>query len=278
MRHSLSALVLLVVLGTMSTMALAGDGPWSSFEKGTLNPGELSQATPADVGLPFERVAIASGDRKLDGFLVRADASCKPALALLIFHGRGETVADWIAVQKYLHGKCVSSLVFDYSGHGRSSPPGTIDNMNEDGVAVLDAFLKLFPATGRRCLLSHSLGGGPMLYAATHGATKPDCVIAASPFSSLRDIAIRGGAPEQAMLKLPDVWNNVEAARGVSIPLLWVHSRSDKTIPFDLGQRVYDAKEGAKTSNVIDGFDHNAIYKEMPDAIWSPIIAFATTK
>jgi hypothetical protein len=26
---------------------------------------------------------------------------------------------------------------------------------------------------------------------------------------------------------------------------------------------------------VIDGFDHNAIYKEMPDAIWSPIIEFA---
>ncbi|MBR0935365.1 alpha/beta hydrolase [Bradyrhizobium jicamae] len=278
MRRSLSALILCVAVTTLPVMALAGDGPWSSFEKGTLNPGELSQATPADVGLPFERVSIPSGDRKLDGFLVRADASCRPALALLIFHGRNETVADWIAVQKYLHDKCVSSLVFDYSGHGKSSPPGTIDNMNADGVAALDAFLKLFPATGRRCLLSHSLGGGPMLYAATHGAAKPDCAIAASPFSSLRDIAIRGGAPEQAILKLPDVWNNVDAARSLSIPLLWVHSRSDKTIPFDLGQKVYDAKEGAKTSDVIDGFDHNAIYKEMPDAIWSPIIAFATAK
>lgn len=278
MRHSLSALILLAVLSTVSTMARAEDGPWSSFEKGTLNPGELSQATPADVGLPFERVVIPSSDRKLDGFLVRADATCEAAPARLIFHGRGETVADWIAVQKFLHDKCVSSLVFDYSGHGRSSPPGTIDNINADSVAALDTFLKLFPATGRRCLLSHSLGGGPMLYAATHGDAKPDCVVAASPFSSLRDIAIRGGAPEQAMLKLPDVWNNVEAAGHLSIPLLWVHSRSDKTIPVDLGQRVYDAKPGAKTSDMIDGFDHNAIYKEMPDAIWSPIIAFAKTK
>ena len=278
MRHSLSALILFAVLTTISTMGRAEDGPWSSFEKGTLNPGELSKATPADVGLRFERVSIASGDRKLDGFLVRAEASCQSAAALLIFHGRGETVADWIAVQKFLHDKCVSSLVFDYSGHGRSSPPGTIDNINADGVAALDAFLRLFPATGRRCLLSHSLGGGPMLYAATHGDARPDCVIAANPFSSLRDIAIRGGAPEQAMLKLPDVWNNVDAASHLSVPLLWVHSRSDKTIPVDLGQRVYDAKQGAKVSDVIDGFDHNAIYKEMPDAIWSPIIAFATTK
>jgi alpha-beta hydrolase superfamily lysophospholipase len=265
-----------MALTTRPTVTLAADGsPWSSFEKNTLNPGELSQATPADVGLPFERVSFPSNGRQLDGFLVRAEASCQPALALLIFHGRGETVADWINVQKFLRGKCISSLVFDYSGHGRSSPPGTIDNINEDSVAALDTFLSIFPAAGRRCLLGHSLGGGPLLYAATNGKSTADCVIVASPFSSLRDIAIRGGAPEQVILKLPDVWNNVEAARRLQIPLFWVHSRTDKTIPIDLGQKVYDAKTGAKAADVIDGFDHNAIYKEMPDAIWSPIIEFA---
>jgi pimeloyl-ACP methyl ester carboxylesterase len=239
MRNWWSAVVLFAVMATNSTLALAaGDSPGGSFEKGTLNPGVLSQATPADAGLAFERVSIPSNGRELDGFLVRADASCQPAVALLIFHGRGETVADWIAVQKFLHGKCVSSLVFDYSGHGRSSPPGTIDNMNEDSVAALEAFLKAFPATSRRCLLSHSLGGGPLLYAATHTAARPDCVIVASPFSSLRDIAIRGGAPEAVILKLPDVWNNVEAARNLTIPMLWVHSRTDKTIPIDLTEGV----------------------------------------
>jgi pimeloyl-ACP methyl ester carboxylesterase len=243
MRNWRSALVVFTAMTMSATMALAaGDSPWGSFEKGTLNPGVVSQATPADVGLAFERVSIPSNGRQLDGFLVRADASCQPAAALLIFHGRGETVADWIDVQKFLHGKCVSSLVFDYSGHGRSNPPGTIDNMNEDGVAAIEAFLKAFPATGRRCLLSHSLGGGPLLYAATHSAERPDCVVVASPFSSLRDIAIRGGAPEAVILKLPDVWNNVEAARNLTIPMLWIHSRTDKTIPIDLGQKVYDAK------------------------------------
>jgi hypothetical protein len=203
-------LILVMTLAMRSAMTLAADGsPWSSFEKNTLNPGELPPATPADVGLPFERLSIASNGRQLDAFLVRAEPSCRPAPALLIFHGRNETIADWIGVQKYLHGKRISSLVFDYSGHGRSSSPGTIDNLNEDSVAALDGFMKLFPAAG---LLSHSLGGGPLLYAATHSGAAPDCVIVASPFSSLRDIAIGGGAPEEVILKLPDVWNNVEAA------------------------------------------------------------------
>jgi alpha-beta hydrolase superfamily lysophospholipase len=275
MRRWQSALTLLILVTMRSAIALADDGsPWASFEKGKLNPGELSQATPADVGLAFERVSIPSNGRQLDGFLVGAEASCERAPALLIFHGRGETVADWIGVQKFLHDKCVASLVFDYSGHGRSSPPGTIENINEDSIAAIGAFLKVHPTFGRRCLLSHSLGGGPMLYGATHSDAKPDCVIVANPFSSLRDIAIRGGAPEQVILKLPDVWNNVEAARNLSIPLLWVHSRSDKTIPIDLGQRVYDAAAGEKVADVVDGFDHNAIYKQLPDAIWSPIIEF----
>jgi uncharacterized protein len=271
-------LILVVTLGMRSVMTLAADGsPWSAFEKSTLNPGELSPATPADVGLAFERLSIPSNGRQLDAFLVRAEPSCRPAPALLIFHGRNETIADWIGVQNYLHGKCISSLVFDYSGHGTSSPPGTIDNLNEDSLAALDEFMKLFPAAGRRCLLSHSLGGGPLLYAATHNGAAPDCVIVASPFSSLRDMAIGGRAPEQVILTLPDVWNNVEAARRLTVPLLWLHSRSDKTIPINLGQRVYDAKAGAKAAAVVDGFDHNAIYKEMPDAIFSPIIEFAKT-
>jgi hypothetical protein len=93
MRHWLSALTFLIVLATRSNMALAGDGsPWGSFEK---HPGKLPQATPVDVGSPFERISIPSNGRQLAGFLVRAETSCQPALALLMFHGRGETVADW---------------------------------------------------------------------------------------------------------------------------------------------------------------------------------------
>jgi hypothetical protein len=84
--------------------------------------------------------------------------------------------------------------------------------------------------------------------------------VSASPHWSLRDIAIRGGAPEQVILKLPDVWNSAEAARRLSIPLFWLHSRSYKTIPIDLGQQVYDAKAGAEADDLIDRFDHNAIY------------------
>jgi fermentation-respiration switch protein FrsA (DUF1100 family) len=118
------------------------------------------------------------------------------------------------------------------------------------------------------------MGGGPMLYAAVNADFEPDCVVMASPFSSLRGMAVLGGLPKLFAFVMPDVWDNVGAVKGVSAPLMWVHSRADTTIPIAFGKMVYDTKSGFKTAVVVDGFSHNAIYDELPDAIWLPIIKF----
>jgi len=276
-RRLLKAVTLAVLglAGVVIGVTLAGSyNPWSSFEKRTLNPGFRSAATPADLGLKFERVAIPSGPRVLDGFLVRAEASCPETAAVLIFHGRGETIADWIKVQQRLHDSCISSLVFDYSGHGRSTPPGTIDNLNADAVAADQFFLKAFPPNERRCLLSHSMGGGPMLYAATRPGLAPDCVVIASPFASLRAMAVLGGLPRWLSFIMPDKWDNVEMAGHLRSAMLWIQSNADTTIPIAQGRKVYDAKIGPKKAVILNGFGHNAIYKEMPPEIWSAITSF----
>ena len=192
--------------------------------------------------------------------------------AVLIFHGRGETVADWVKAQRRLHEACITSMVFDYSGHGRSDGPGTIANLDDDAIAAYEAFVKLTPGA-RRCLLSHSMGGSPMLWAASHVAGV-DCIVVASPFSSLTSIAERGGLPNLLGALMPDVWDNAAAAAKVHAPLLWIHSRADRTLPIAEGQAVFDAAPQPKTAVVLDGYDHDAIYEKLPDAIWGPVTAF----
>jgi alpha-beta hydrolase superfamily lysophospholipase len=263
-----------LALGAVALMLAGCGGSLQSFEKKTLNPGLRSNATPADLGVPFERVSIPSGSRRLDGFLVRADAACPQTGAVLIFHGRNETIADWTKGQKALRDRCISSLAFDYSGHGRSSPGGTVEHLNADSIAAYGAFLKTFPATEPRCLLSHSMGGGPLLYAAVQASKAPDCVVLASPFSSLRAMAIAGGLPKPLGFLMPDVWNNARAAAALRSPVLWLHSQTDTTIPIASGRTVYDAKTEPKTALVLRGFNHNAIYDKAPAEIWSPIAAF----
>jgi alpha-beta hydrolase superfamily lysophospholipase len=266
-----------LVIG-LGAIALSGCGRvWAPFEHSTLNPGFRSAATPADVGLKFDRVSIPSGGRRLDSFVVRAEPSCPRTAAVLIFHGRGETIADWVKVQRVLYDTCISSMTFDYSGHGRSSPPGTIDNLNADSLVAYDAFTKLFRG-GRRCLLSHSLGAGPMLHAAVRAGVAPNCVVVASPFSSLREMAVRDGMPHWLSWLASDAWDNIEMAGQLRAPMLWMHSTSDRTIPIELGRSVFAAKTGVKLAVTVSGFNHNAIYEATPREIWTPVTAFILGK
>jgi alpha-beta hydrolase superfamily lysophospholipase len=266
--------LLTMMLSAIATEVAGQSSSLAAFETKTLNPGVVSEETPASAGVSFERVSIPSGSRQLDAFIVRAEQTCQPSAAVLIYHGRGETIADWVKVQRFLHDRCISSVAFDYSGHGHSSPNGTIDHLNEDAVAAASYFLERFSKSQRRCLLSHSLGGGPLLYAIAEGDMKPDCVVLGSPWSSFRAMAVLGGMPKAAEASMPDVWNNVSAARKLPSPLLWVHSENDRVIPLAFGRETFEAAPQPKSELVLPDFDHNAIYRQIPSEIWDPIARF----
>jgi alpha-beta hydrolase superfamily lysophospholipase len=253
-------------------MGWLGD-PWASFEKNTLNPGFRSSASPGEFGLVYRRIVIHSGFRRLEGFFVPSAPDCAGRNAVLVFHGRNETIADWVKVQQRFHQACIASMVFDYSGHGHSDGPGTIANLNADAIAAFEQFVRLTPGF-RHCLLSHSMGGGPMLWAAMSILSGPDCIVIASPFSSLRSMAVRGGMPVWFSYVMPDVWDNASAVTRIHAPLLWIHSRADRTIPIAEGKAVFDAAPSPKTALTLDSYNHNAIYKQLPDKIWTPMIAF----
>jgi hypothetical protein len=119
------------------------------YSKTFLNTGPNDLETPATVGLAYVRLKIPSGSRVVDAYVVRAPAACQPRVSLLIFHGVMETISEWVLAQKFLYDHCVSSLVFDYSGHGDSSRPGTVGHLNEDAIPAYAAFA--------------SMGNGPML-------------------------------------------------------------------------------------------------------------------
>lgn len=264
---------LLLVLALIGVAAITFGDPWWSFEKVALNPGFRSGATPDDLRVPFRRVSINSGPRQLDGFFVPAPTNCEAPVAVLIYHGRGETIAEWTGAQKRFREACISSLAFDYSGHGRSGGPGTIANLNRDAVAAYATFVKLTPAS-RHCLFSHSIGVGPMLRAATSPGAMPDCIVIASPFSSLRSLAERSGMPKTLAALMPDAWDNVLQIKRIRAPLLWIHSHADRTIPIAEGLAVFDAAPNPKKALILNGYDHSAIYRQLPDEIWVPMTAF----
>ena len=106
---------------------------------------------------PFdaERLVIASNGRRLAAVYV---SSGEETPAVLICHGIGELVEYWGKVQGLLKGMGVSSLVFNYSGYGKSSGVITSSHCEEDAVA---AYRELANRGHRSIvLLGFSLGTG----------------------------------------------------------------------------------------------------------------------
>ncbi|HKH99917.1 MAG TPA: alpha/beta fold hydrolase [Candidatus Sulfotelmatobacter sp.] len=261
------------VLCLLAGVAIARPVIMHFVSKQFLNTGPNGPETPATVGLAFERLQIPSGGRILDSYLVRAPATCQPRVAVLIFHGVMETISEWVPGQKFLYDHCVSSVVFDYSGHGESSRPGTIERVNEDGIPAYAAFAAQFPGE-RLCVLGHSLGNGPMLEALPRLSPTPSCVVVANAFSSLRDMGRKRGTSIFLLYGIPDVWDNVENVRRVKVPLLVAYSDADAVVPPAMGQRIFDAAPQPKQLAVSRGFPHNALYQKPSEEWWTPVLQF----
>jgi alpha-beta hydrolase superfamily lysophospholipase len=244
------------------------------FEPKVLSTGPNGAATPRAVGLAYQRISVPSGARRLDGYLVRAPSSGGRPVAVLIFHGVKETISDWVPAQRFLHDQGVSSMVFDYSGHGNSSKPGTFENLNEDSTAAHAFFASQFPPGTRLCILGHSMGNGPMLAAVARMQPAPARVVVASPFTSIRDEGAQRGTWRIVLWLIPDVWNNVKNVAQVRSPIAVVHSDTDTVIPFAMGQRVYAAAPAPKVMIVAHGFKHNALLKDPVSGWWDPVLKF----
>lgn len=235
----------------------------------TPRPGTL---TPDSLGVPAERVDIASGDRKLHGSWVRAPGAAAPAL--LIFHGDDETVSDWAAVQARLGRAGISTLVFDYSGYGASTGRPTVKRMREDALAAYREFDRTAPPGSPLYLLGYSLGSAVLLDVAAELRPAPDAVIVAAGFASTREIAVsRGLVPGWIAWALPNLWNNEARVAELELPLLIVHSRADRVVPFHHAERLARAARGPNRLIALEGLGHDApLAASQAGRFWDPLI------
>ena len=266
---SVAALVIVLIGSFFALRAFA----LASAEKKFMLVHRNGTATPAKFGAAWTPFTFDSDGRKLNGSLVKASPSCPGRLALLIFHGRDESLSDWAKAQAFLSRQCVSSIVFDYSGNGDSAGAPNVANLNADVAVAYAVFVKTFPS-GRRCVLGHSMGNAPMLHALPSFAPRPDCAVMANAFSSVEDFARASGAPSLFTMLLSGVWDNTEAVNHVSVPLMIVHSDADKTIPSWMPKRLDAAAPRQAWRVTLQGFGHDALYEDPSVAWWEPVLIF----
>jgi uncharacterized protein len=178
------------------------------------------------------RHAIPSGSNLLDAAYV-SPAAAPPRAVVLICHGIAETVDRWLPVQQLLASHGVASLVFDYSGFGKST--GHIDwrQCEIDAISAFRALQKLAPAQPIS-LLGFSLGSG--IAAAVVNQVDTHRLILCAAFTSFRAGARAGGLPALLNSWAPPIWSAERSLKNCQVPVLVVHGEKDRLFPVQMAR------------------------------------------
>lgn len=231
------------------------------------DPSTRVTATPADRGLDYEAVTLASRDgTRLNAWFVPASAT---ALATVVhFHGRSGNMSDHLRFVDWLPAEGFNVLLFDYRGFGESEGRPVPGGVHEDALAAL-AYVRsrtdLDP--DRLLVFGQSLGGAIAIPAvAGGGSAGVRAVVTESALSSYR-LVVRdhiGTMGVWRLLRRPLSWLVTDnryspdkfVGRLAPIPLLLIHGSDDDGIPLYHCKRLLDRAREPRLMWIVDGGRH----------------------
>jgi len=228
-----------------------------------LFPTQEMLGTPADLGLTYQDLRIATSD----GSLLQAWKIPPPAGSqrpwVLHCHGNGGNLSYRLEVAQQLHRLGLGVWLFDYRGYGQSQ--GRIrqeEDLLADGKAVYDELAQLHQPI---ILYGESLGGG----VASYLALKNPCsgLILQSTFTSLTD---RAG---EAYPFLPIRWisrfrlDTRKRLPDLKCPVLVLHSRQDEMIGYHHGQQLLQAAGSKGSWGELSGGHNEVDFRQVAQAV-----------
>lgn len=284
------------VVACVSLLVLSGAtvGVVSYSAAGKLiHPARWNPATtPADVGLPYERVSFSTDDGiDLVAWWMPADAARG---IVIVLHGYGDSKNQSLAVAPFLHDAGYSVLAPDMRAHGESGGDHTTVGLDE--VADVQAALRYVQerqpeAPEKLAFLGFSMGAATALNAApTYKIV--DAVIADSAFATLTNIASNSITHFTDLPKYPfgplsvriasvmvkqDIADNApiaSAARG-SAPILVIQGLDDTiAFPHDDGEAIASVAPGGSELWLVPGATHVQAHAIAPAEYEARVLAF----
>jgi alpha-beta hydrolase superfamily lysophospholipase len=226
---------------------------------------------PSDVHERTSRHAIrgaAHPSHLLDAVFVKP-ARVPARAAVLLCHGIGETVEQWFGVQQLLAAHGVASLVFDYSGYGKSTGRPDWDQFELDAVAAFGALQERTPELPLS-VLGFSLGSG--VATATVHRLAAHRLILCEAFTSFRHAAASVGIPRPLTRLVPPIWNAQPALAQCRLPVLIVHGEKDRLFPIAMARKLACMCEPPAEVVVVPKTKHNQPFRKPHLSYWGPII------
>lgn len=229
------------------------------------------ELTPSELGLPYDDVWLrAEDDVRLHGWFLPVPEA---AFVVLLFHGNAGNISHRLDRTLLLHSKLQSSVfLFDYRGYGKSEGSPDEEGTYQDGRAAYRYLIERGFAPDRILLFGESLGAAVAVQIAReHEAA---ALILESPFTSIPDMA-RAVYPFLPLGQLVRTrYDSLGKIAEVRMPLLILHGTRDGTVPFEQGERLFQAASEPKRFHAIPGAGHNDTFLVGGEEYWEAWAGF----
>lgn len=190
---------------------------------------------------------------------------------LLFFHGNAGNLSHRLEKLMLLRKAGVNIFIIDYRGYGKSEGVVTEKGFYFDASATYHYLVNHRGIlAGEIILYGESLGTAVAINLAAK--TKVRAIILEGAFSRGRDMA-RKIFPFLPTLIFSNSFDSLKKIQKVRVPKLFIHSRNDEVVPFELANKLYHASLAPKEFAEIEGC-HNSAFLDSKEKYFSSIDLF----
>jgi uncharacterized protein len=182
---------------------------------------------------------------------------------ILFFHGNAGEVADRADRFAFWQAQGHGVLFLSPRGYGGSSGSISETGLITDAQAAHDWLTAQGVTPDQIILIGESLGTGLAVQLAARKTI--GAMLLEAPYTATSDVAQRLYPWLPVRLLMRDQFRSINHIAQNRAPLLIQHGTDDRVIPFDFGQRLFDAAGQPKTFVPLPGQGHDALYTR---ALW----------
>ena len=214
--------------------------------------------TPDKRGLQYESVFFKASDGiKINAWWVPKNNARG---TVLFSHGNADNISQNIESIKIFNSLGLNVFIYDYRGYGKSQGEPSEKGTEKDAEAAWDYLTKIKKISGDDIIIfGRSLGGAVSAKLAEKHT--PELLILESTFTSAKEVAEFHLSCMPAGIVFGDTFNTLARIKKIRCPVLIIHSRDDRVIPFEHGRLLYESANSPKFFLEIQG-GHNSGFKE----------------
>lgn len=225
--------------------------------------------TPEPLGLSFEDVYLTAKDGiKLNGwFIPKAEAR----YTVLFCHGNAGNIGHRLEKIVLLRKLDLNFFIIDYRGYGRSQGRPSEKGLYLDAQAAYDYLVNERQVQPEKIiLLGESLGCAAVIDLGAR--QRIGGLIVEGAFTRGRDMA-KQIYPFLPAFLFSDNFNNLAKIKRITAPKLFIHSKNDEIVPYELAKRLYQASSPPKEfAELIGG--HNTAFLDSEEKYISAVASF----